>query len=149
MLYLVQDPRNKYPIMEENPLHSKDVLYGVPTVFKEILNSVVETLAKNNEELFKMQVLQMKEESFKVEPIHEIPIIEDNVSEEPFRINDDSEEFSPIKVSLPEREQDVRRSDMTPFKNVSPLLLKKHASGNSNNREVGHRGFGLRSDLFL
>lgn len=101
MLYLVQDPRNKYPIMEENPLHSKDVLYGVPTVFKEILNGVVETLAKNNEEVFKLQVLQMKEESFMVEPIHEVPIIEDNVSEEPFRINEESEEFSPIKVGLP------------------------------------------------
>lgn len=35
---------------------------------------------------------------------------------------------------------------MTPFRNNSPLLLKKHPS---NNREVGHKGFGLRSDLFL
>lgn len=42
MLFLIQDPRNVYPIMEENPLHSQDVLYGVPSAFKDILQDVVE-----------------------------------------------------------------------------------------------------------
>ena len=42
MLYLIQDPTKKYPIMEENPLHSGDVLYGVPQVFKDILTDIIE-----------------------------------------------------------------------------------------------------------
>lgn len=42
MMFLVQDPRQMFPIMEENPLHSQDVLYGVPMTFKDILLDVVE-----------------------------------------------------------------------------------------------------------
>lgn len=42
MMFLVQDPRQMFPIMEENPLHSQDVLYGVPKTFKDILFDVVE-----------------------------------------------------------------------------------------------------------
>jgi hypothetical protein len=41
MLYLIQDPRNHFPIMEENPMHSQDVLYGVPSTFKDILAEVI------------------------------------------------------------------------------------------------------------
>jgi len=47
MLYLIQDPRQKFPAMEENPIHSQDVLYGVPSAFKDILDDVIENAGKD------------------------------------------------------------------------------------------------------
>ena len=42
MLYYIQDPRNRYKIMEESPLHSKDLMHGVPQLFKQLLNEIIE-----------------------------------------------------------------------------------------------------------
>ena len=41
MLLYLYDPRNQYPIMEENPLHSRDLQYGVPVLFRDILEELM------------------------------------------------------------------------------------------------------------
>jgi len=46
MLFLIQNPSNKFPMMEENPIHSQDLLYGVPSAFKDILGDIIEEKAK-------------------------------------------------------------------------------------------------------
>lgn len=40
MLELIYDPRNKFLAMEEDPIDSKDLMYGVPREFKEIFDDV-------------------------------------------------------------------------------------------------------------
>lgn len=42
MLFYIQNPKNKYNAMETNPIGSKDVLHGVPTLYKEILGEIIE-----------------------------------------------------------------------------------------------------------
>lgn len=41
MILQIQNPQNRYRIMELNPIFSKDVMYGVPEVYKEILNQII------------------------------------------------------------------------------------------------------------
>mgnify|MGYP000976172574 CR=1 FL=1 len=40
MLFYLQDTNNKYVVMEADPMGSKDVMYGVPAIFKDILDEV-------------------------------------------------------------------------------------------------------------
>jgi len=49
MLYYIQNPRNRYQAMEINPIGSKDVLHGVPTLYKEIMVEITDHVdrAKN------------------------------------------------------------------------------------------------------
>ena len=42
MLFYIYDPRHVFNIMEENPLHSKDVNYGVPVLYRELLEEIIE-----------------------------------------------------------------------------------------------------------
>ena len=42
MLELIYDPRNKFVAMEENPIDSKDLMHGVPRVFKDIFDEVTQ-----------------------------------------------------------------------------------------------------------
>ena len=51
MLWYIQDPRNRYRIMEENPIHSKDVMHGVPSLFKQLLNEIIEQVDKIQNEV--------------------------------------------------------------------------------------------------
>ena len=41
MLLYLYDPRNRYPIMEENPLHSRDLRHGVPLLYHDILEELM------------------------------------------------------------------------------------------------------------
>ena len=40
MLFYLQDTKNKFIIMEADPTGSSDVMYGVPGLFKDILDEV-------------------------------------------------------------------------------------------------------------
>lgn len=42
MLFYIQDPENRYSIMETNPIHSKDLSHGVPPIFNDILSEITE-----------------------------------------------------------------------------------------------------------
>jgi hypothetical protein len=41
MLELIQDGKNQMIILEQNPLHSQDAMFGVPPLFQEILNEII------------------------------------------------------------------------------------------------------------
>jgi hypothetical protein len=41
MLQVIYDPRNRFPIMESNPINSKDILHGVPSIFNELMNDSI------------------------------------------------------------------------------------------------------------
>lgn len=47
MLELIYDPRNKFVAMEENPIDSKDLMYGVPREFKDIFDEVTQTFQQS------------------------------------------------------------------------------------------------------
>ena len=46
MLEILQNPRNEFIRMEENPLHSKDIQFGVPEKFHKMFNEIL--LDQNN-----------------------------------------------------------------------------------------------------
>jgi hypothetical protein len=51
--------------MEENPLHSKDLMHGVPPLFKELLNEIIEQVdALQNNPIAPVQVLDIDDEDF-------------------------------------------------------------------------------------
>ena len=52
MLLHVYDPRNEYTIMEENPLHSKDLSHGVPALFRDILEELSSPVDPENVSAF-------------------------------------------------------------------------------------------------
>lgn len=41
MLEFIQDGRTQMIILEQNPLHSQDAMFGVPQLFQEILNEIL------------------------------------------------------------------------------------------------------------
>lgn len=40
MLFYIQDPNNRYPEMEMNPISSQDVICGIPPLFYDIENEI-------------------------------------------------------------------------------------------------------------
>ena len=41
MLELIQDGKSQMIILEQNPIHSQDAMFGVPQQFQEMLNEMV------------------------------------------------------------------------------------------------------------
>jgi len=42
MLDLIQDGKNPMVILEQNPAHSQDAMFGVSNIFQEMLNDMLE-----------------------------------------------------------------------------------------------------------
>lgn len=61
MLFYIQDPKNRYSVMETNPINSKDLMHGVPSLFQEILNEItqhVEMLKQTEAMPFTLSVIE-------------------------------------------------------------------------------------------
>ena len=41
MLYHIQDPQNVFKAMQSNPVDSKNITYGVPQEFNQLLNQLI------------------------------------------------------------------------------------------------------------
>lgn len=50
MLQNIYDPRNRYPVMESNPLHSKDIMHGVPTLFNDLFTEAIENYSRDEKD---------------------------------------------------------------------------------------------------
>lgn len=56
MLQLIYDPRNKFVAMEENPLDSKDLMHGVPRIFRSIFDDITQSFEQGIEEFFEEEL---------------------------------------------------------------------------------------------
>ena len=50
LLFKIQDPTNIYQAMESNPINSKDVQYGVPAEFRQILDQIIEIANEDDDD---------------------------------------------------------------------------------------------------
>lgn len=64
MLQLIYDPLNKFIVMEDNPIDSKDLMHGVPQEFKQIFDEVSNS----------MQQQQMGEDDFFEEALEDVQL---------------------------------------------------------------------------
>ena len=55
MMEFIYDPRNKYLVMEDNPIDSIDPMHGVPDKFKQIFNDVTQRSETSDNESSLMQ----------------------------------------------------------------------------------------------
>lgn len=47
MLYHIQDPQNVFKAMQSNPIDSKNMTYGVPQEFNQLLNQLIQNVNKS------------------------------------------------------------------------------------------------------
>ena len=95
LLFRIQDPRNRYQLMQENPLDSKDLMHGVPSIFRELLDEIIDLIKNPIQQEAEVTVEEFDDEQFKDEEFKrdEQIMFRDNEKITSFQESEQSEDF--------------------------------------------------------